>query len=109
MRNRSIVSILLLFLFGYTFAYPTLPTMCKATVSVESTYPASQFYIYNNIMITNVGTCDIVGVLVNVSLPPNAPPPFAYQNYSTETGELTGKLEAFGCEMSACKPEGSVY
>jgi len=86
------IFILLLALYWCCQAQTSSPTTgtCQAEVYVNSTYPAPEFMIYNQIMINNTGTCAIVQVLVNVTLPPSAPAPFQYSNYSAATGELTG-------------------
>lgn len=62
---------------------------CNAEVSVQPYMPGHGSFIYNNIVVTNTGTCGIARVFVDITLPPYEEP-FSYNNVSNATGELFG-------------------
>lgn len=72
---------------------------CSAEITVNSTEPSTAFYIYHDIIVENTGLCDITGVFVNITLPPDDTV-FTYYNVSNSTGELFG--------LTSPMPQGSV-
>lgn len=72
---------------------------CSAEITLNSTEPSTAFYIYHDIIVENTGLCDITGVFVNITLPPDDTV-FTYYNVSNSTGELFG--------LTSPMPQGSV-
>lgn len=67
---------------------PTTGT-CTASADVDPTQPGHGSFVYNNINIQNTGSCALLRVFVDITLPPYTEA-WEYQNLNNQTGELFG-------------------